>query len=149
VPVNFLPLAPGDTGRVVPLMARLYSHDSIRFDASRALRVSEWLTANPDWGGIWILDVDGRDAGYLVLTVCASIEFHGRMALLDELYIDDEFRNRGVGPAAIEFASQWSRDRGFSALRLELAADNTHALHVYEKSGFYLHHRRLMTKWLA
>jgi hypothetical protein len=24
-----------------------------------------------------------------------------------------------------------------------------HALHVYEKSGFYLHHRRLMTKWLA
>ena len=71
------------------------------------------------------------------------------MALLDELYIDDAYRGRGLGPAAIEFASQWSRDRGFVALRLELAADNTHALHVYEKSGFHLHNRRLMTKWLA
>ena len=149
MPVNFLPLAPGAAGRVVPLMARLYSHDASRFDAARALRVSEWLIANPEWGGIWILEVDGRDAGYLVLTVCASIEFHGRMALLDELYIDEEFRNRGLGPAAIEFASEWSRARGFAALRLELADSNTHAQHVYEKTGFYLHHRRLMTKWLA
>jgi diamine N-acetyltransferase len=149
VRVNFLPLAPGEAARVVPLMARLYRHDPSHFDPARALRVSEWLLDNPDWGGIWILEAEGRDAGYMVLTVCASIEFHGRMALLDELYVDDEFRGRGCGPEAIDFASEWARARGFTALRLELAADNAHALHVYRKAGFYLHHRHLMTKWLA
>jgi GNAT superfamily N-acetyltransferase len=147
--VDFLPLGPGEAARVVPMMACLYAHDPARFDPARALSVSEWLIANPEWGGIWIVQAEGRDAGYLVLTVCASIEFHGRMALLDELYIHDEFRNLGLGPAAIGFASGWARARGFTALRLELASDNAHALHVYEKAGFYLHHRRLMTKWLA
>lgn len=130
-------------------MARLYRREPGSFDPARAQQVSEWLLANPDWGGIWMIQVDGRDAGYLVLTVCASIEFHGRMALLDELYVDDEFRNLGLGPAAVEFASEWSRARGFTVLRLETAADNAHARHVYQKAGFHLHNRVLMTKWLA
>ena len=147
--MNFAPLAPGSASRVIPFMAGLYHHDQRYFDPDRALRVSEWLLSNPEWGGIWVIEADGRDAGYLVLTVCASIEFHGRMALLDELFVDEPFRNRGIGPAAIEFAAQWSRDRGFVALRLELAADNTHARHVYENSGFHLHNRLLMTKWLS
>lgn len=147
--VHFLPLASGEAARAVAFMARLYSREPGSFDLLRAARVSEWLLANPDWGGIWIIQAGGRDAGYLVLTVCASIEFHGRMALLDELYIDDEFRNQSLGPAAIDFAAEWARSRGFNALRLETAADNAHARHVYEKAGFHLHNRVLMTKWLA
>jgi GNAT superfamily N-acetyltransferase len=148
VSVDFLPISPGEAERVVPFMAGLYRNDPRYFDAGRARAITEWLIANPEWGGIWVIRAGGRDAGYVVLTVCASIEFHGRMALLDELYIDEEFRNRGLGPAAIDFAVSWARARGFAALRLELAADNDHALHVYRKAGFHLHHRHLMTKWL-
>ena len=46
MPVNFLPLAPGAAGRVVPLMARLYGHDATRFDAERANRVTNKAAAD-------------------------------------------------------------------------------------------------------
>jgi GNAT superfamily N-acetyltransferase len=128
-------------------MAGLYVRDS-QWDPGRAVRATDWLLANPDWGGIWVIQADGQDAGYLVLTVCFSLEFHGRMALLDELFIDSAWRGRGLGPAAVEFAGSWSRDRGFAALRLEVAEDNAHALHVYRGSGFESDGRHIMTKWL-
>lgn len=148
--ITILPLAPGSARRVLPFMSALYGQDHLAYDAARAVRVCEWLLANPEWGGIWILQAEGRDAGYMAITVCSSIEFHGRLALLDELYIDSSCRNRGLGPAAVEFAAEWARARGYAALRLEVAAGNAHAQHVYRKNGFLLHDdRRLMTKWLA
>lgn len=131
-------------------MERLYRREHIDFDSARTLRSAEWLLANPEWGGIWLVEVDARDAGYLALTVGSSIEFQGRLAVLDELYIADEWRGRGLGPLAVEFATRWARERGFAALRLEVGDENLHGRHVYGKAGFQLHpDRRLMTKWLA
>jgi GNAT superfamily N-acetyltransferase len=147
VSAAFLSVTSAELDRVLPFTAGLYSRDP-EYDPVRTRKTCEWLVANPEWGGIWLIQCDGADAGYLIVTVCASIEFHGKMALLDELYIADDRRSRGLGPAAIEFASEWARARGFAALRLELADDNAHALHVYRKSGFLLHERYLMTKWL-
>ena len=69
-------------------MAGLYAQDALPYDPARAFRVTDWLLANPDSGGIWIIQADGQDAGHLVLTICVSLEFHGRFALLDELYVD-------------------------------------------------------------
>lgn len=130
-------------------MLGLYSQDALDYDPARALRVAQWLTDNPDCGGLWLIESEGREVGYFALTVCVSIEFHGRFAMLDELYIDAAARGRGIGPEVIAFAAEWSQARGFAALRLEVAEENAHAQHVYAKSGFRLHEdRRLMTKWL-
>jgi ribosomal protein S18 acetylase RimI-like enzyme len=150
VSVRFLPLESGAVRRVLPFMARLYEQDHLDYDADRAVRVCEWFLANPDWGGVWMVESNGEDAGYLAITVASSIEFHGRLAFLDELYIAPAFRSRGLGPAAVEFASGWARARGFAALRLEVAHENAHAQHVYRRAGFLLQDdRRLMTKWLT
>lgn len=146
---NFLPLVPGDADRVLLFMSRLYEQDVLPFDTDRARRVAEWLLANPDAGGIWLIEAEGADAGYLALTVCVSLEFHGRFALLDELYIDRPWRGLGIGGEAIEFAAQWARDRGLAAMRLEVAADNAHGQHVYRKCGFGRDERHIMTKWLS
>ena len=85
----------------------------------------------------------------MVVTVCVSIEFRGRFALLDELYLDAAWRGQGIASQAIDFAASWSVARGMSALRLETATDNAHAIHVYRKSGFIIHPRYLMTMYLS
>jgi GNAT superfamily N-acetyltransferase len=149
VPAHFLPVTADSIGRVLPFMSRLYGQDHLDYDPARARRVSEWLIANSDCGGLWLIDSEGVEVGYFALTVCVSIEFHGRFAMLDELYIDESARGRSIGPQAIAFASQWAQARHYKALRLEVADENAHAQHVYKKSGFNLHSdRRLMTKWL-
>jgi len=128
-------------------MARLYEQDK-SYDPVRARAVSEWLLENPECGGIWLIEAEGADAGYMVLTICVSIEFHGRFALLDELYLDPPWRGQGIGTQAIEFAAGWAGSRAMTALRLEAGTDNAHGIHVYRKAGFNLDPRHLMTRYL-
>jgi GNAT superfamily N-acetyltransferase len=148
VRATFLPVAPAALDRVLPFMSRLYEQDELSYDPARARAVSEWLIANPEWGVIWLIEADGVDVGYMVVTVCVSIEFGGRFALLDELYLDPPWRGQGIGREAIDFAAAWAGSRAMAALRLETATENAHAIHVYRKAGFRLDARHLMTKYL-
>jgi GNAT superfamily N-acetyltransferase len=145
---EFRPAEIPDLERILPMMSRLYGQDALPFDDDRARAAAEWLLANPDSGGIWTIEADGSAAGYLVMTVCASLEFRGRFALLDELYLEEPCRGRGLGARAIEFAAEWARARGMAAVRLETAHDNLRAQNLYRKCGFILHDRFLMSKWL-
>jgi ribosomal protein S18 acetylase RimI-like enzyme len=148
VSANFLSLESGQAGRILGFMRGLYAHDSIRYDLDRARETCEWLIANPGHGGIWVIRSEGRDAGYLIVTQCVSIEFGGRFALLDELYVDEAFRGQGLGAEAVEFAAAWARERGLKAIRLETAHDNERARGLYRKCGYVVDERHLMTRWL-
>jgi ribosomal protein S18 acetylase RimI-like enzyme len=104
--------------------------------------------ANRGLGGVWLIAMGGETAGYLCVTVCYSLEFAGRFALLDELYLKEAWRGKGIGRQAIVFAEEWSRARGLAAIRLEVAHANLRALELYRRQGFKAHERHLMTKWL-
>src|SRR5579883_1678181 len=143
MPLSFQPATLSTLATIVPMMSRLYAQDTLPFNADRARVASEWLLARSDLGGIWLMEADGVAAGYIVLTVCASLEFGGAFALLDELYLEPEHRGRGLGVEAIDFAAAWARARGMSALRLETAHDNLHAQSLYRKCGFIVHDRYL------
>ena len=79
----FRPVIPADLDRLLLFMARLYERDALSFDPARSRRAAEWLLANPDAGGIWTIEAEGQAAGYIVLTVSVSLEFHGPFCLLD------------------------------------------------------------------
>jgi GNAT superfamily N-acetyltransferase len=130
------------------MMAQLYAHASPPFDAGRARRTTEALLTEPEFGGAWIIEVDGIPAGYLVLLLGYSLEFGGRFGLLDELFVQEGHRGSGAGSAALAFAGGQCRARGWQALRLEVSQGNDRAISLYRKSGFQMHDRFLMTKWI-
>ncbi len=148
VRATFQPITPDSLNRLLLFQSRLYASEAITFDLAAARAPTEWLLSHPEAGAMWLIEAEGQSAGYLVLTVCASLEFQGRFALLDELYVDQPFRGRGLGSQAVEFAAQWTRSQGMRALRLEVADDNAAALALYRKSGFRSHGRELFTRWL-
>lgn len=128
------------------LMARLYAQDTIPWDEDRSRKAIQDLLADPDSGGIWLIQVYGSTAGYLVLTICFSLEFHGRFALLDEFFVEEQWRGQGIGSQALGFAEEQCRLRGLKALRLEVDRKNVRALELYRRRGFELHDRYLMTR---
>ena len=134
--------------RALHMMASLYSEAGAAHHRERARRAAEGLMANPALGGVWLIEMDGETAGYLCVTLSYSLEFDGRFALLDELYMEAAWRGRGIGAQAIAFAVEWSRARGLAAIRLEVARTNSRALELYRRQGFTAHDRHLMTKWL-
>ncbi|MGZ7077088.1 MAG: GNAT family N-acetyltransferase, partial [Candidatus Angelobacter sp.] len=87
-------------------------------------------------------------AGYFALTFCFSLEFHGRFALLDELYLREAYRRQKLGKAAVSFAEDLCRKAGIAAVRLEVGRENQNAQSLYRAAGFKEDERNLMTKWL-
>lgn len=133
---------------VVDMMAKLYAEGHDPFDAARARSATEKLLAEPEFGGVWTIDMGGAPAGYLVFVMGYSLEFGGRFGLLDELYINQAWRGKGIGKQAVAFAGQQCQTRGWQALRLEVGQENQPAMDLYRRSGFGLHDRFLMTKWV-
>ena len=64
--------------------------------------------------------------------------------ILNDLYVDSNHRNKGVGKALLEHAKQFCENKGFKGLALETALDNP-AQKLYENLGWeldksYLHY---------
>jgi GNAT superfamily N-acetyltransferase len=147
VDVAFLPVTAAGVDRTLAMMQQLYS-STMRFDPAHARAAIEWLIQNDSCGAAWLIQAGGQTAGYMVLTIGYSLEFHGRYGLLDELFIEEAFRSQGIGAQALAFAEEVCRLRGLRALRLEVGRTNPRAQALYSRTGFQPHDRNLMTKWL-
>jgi ribosomal protein S18 acetylase RimI-like enzyme len=145
---NFRTATFEDIEMVLPLMREFYEFESIRYDAERALKLLSELLRDSHNGRLIIIGAESDIAGYLILGFGFSVEFGGRDALLDELFIRTEFRGRGFGTAGIDFAISLCKSEGIEALHLEADHFNERAHDLYLRLGFKDHKRHLMTKWL-
>ena len=76
---------------------------------------------------------DTKILGYAMLAKSFSTEFGKTCIWLEDLYLKPEFRGKGIIPKVIKHVEDSYKD---CILRLEVEDENTHAVHVYEKSGF-------------
>lgn len=101
----------------------------------------------PRWGACSIAE-DELTAGYVVVAFGYSLEFHGRDAFVDELFLRPAFRGRSLGREVLRFVEEQCRAAGVTALHLEVERKNTAAQEFYRRLGFQDHDRYLMTRWL-
>ena len=120
----------------------------MRFDEPAASLAINNVLKNPELAQIYLIFRGQELAGYFVLTFCFSLEFHGRFALFDELYLREPFRRQKLGQGVVGFAESICRREGIAALRLEVGRENAPAQALYRQSGFEEDARNLMTKWL-
>jgi GNAT superfamily N-acetyltransferase len=149
-PISELRLAqPDDTGELIGFMRRFYEADHIEFRETIAWRGLQKLFADESAGRVWwIQDADKR-IGYVVVTFCLSLEFGGPTAVVDELYIEESHRGKGIGFATLKDIEEFCIARGILALHLEVDRDNIHAQALYRKAGYIDRNNFLLTKWLS
>jgi len=148
VNVLFQLLSDQEVPALLAMMRGFYSQQHMQLDEPAAsLAITEALD-NPDLAQIYLIFRGAELAGYFALTFCFSLEFHGRFALLDELYLREGFRRQKLGKAVVAFAEDLCRKAGVKALRLEVGRDNAPAQALYRQCGFREDARNLMTKWL-
>lgn len=138
-----------DADALLAMMRGLYAHERIDFDEPAARRALGELLEDDSRGAAHLILLGGEVAGYLVLTFGFSLEFGGRHAFVDELFVREEFRGRGAGQAALRFAGEVCRALGVRALRLEVERANEAAHGLYRRAGFAAHDRHLMTRRLV
>jgi GNAT superfamily N-acetyltransferase len=133
---------------LMEMMREFYSQQQMQFDEAAASRAVHRTLDNPDLAQIYFIFRGAELAGYFALTFCFSLEFHGRFALFDELYLRQPFRRQKLGKAVVAFAEDLCKKAGIKALRLEVGRENQPAQSLYRGGGFKEDERNLMTKWL-
>ena len=144
--IEFQIAGESETELLIPLMREYTEGEGERFDEARKRRALMELLSCPEFNVIWLIR-DGHVAiGYNILTLGHSIEYGGRDAFIDELYIRSSHRGRGLGRRAIEVAEAVARKLRVQAIHLEVDRGNATALDLYRKFGFEEHERLLLTK---
>ncbi|MES1245399.1 MAG: GNAT family N-acetyltransferase [Acidobacteriota bacterium] len=137
-----------DTAELLPLLRAFYAEEEYPFDEARTERALRAMLANPFFGAVWMFRLDGRTVGYLVITHGYSLEFGGRDAFVDEVYMIPAMRGQGLGAQALAIAEEHCRRESIGALHLEVEHANPRARALYERNGYKTHDRHLMTRWL-
>ena len=133
---------------LLEMMREFYGQQQMQFDESAASHAVNRALENPDLAQIYLVFRGAELAGYFALTFCFSLEFHGRFALLDEIYLREAYRRQKLGKAVVAFAEDLCRKSGVKALRLEVGRENQGAQSLYRAAGLKEDERNLMTKWL-
>ena len=85
--------------------------------------------------GIYILEYDSEPAGYALTATSFSQEAGGMVMWIEEIYIRDKYRSKGLGREFFEYAEK-NRGKDTVRIRLEAEGDNTRALSLYRKLGY-------------
>jgi GNAT superfamily N-acetyltransferase len=143
------PATLADIDLLLGWMQQLYATDHIVYDEQSARRALEELIGDSSLGQALLLVRDGEPVGYMILTLGFSLEFGGRDAFIDELFVAPEHRGQGIGRQALSWAADACRALGARALHLEVDHGNSGAQRLYRAEGFVDHDRYLMTRPLG
>jgi GNAT superfamily N-acetyltransferase len=130
------PLATEEFEEVVPLIAayqRFYEVEEIDEERNRAF-FRRFLAPSEDG-----MLLGARDDGALVGYACLYWHFSSLLAaesvLMNDLFVADSARGRGVGRALIEASAEVARERGAVHLEWATAPDNHTAQRLYDSTG--------------
>lgn len=83
----------------------------------------------------YIIELDKKDVGYALLAKTFSPEVGGKCIWIEEIYIRDGYRGKGIGTKFFDFMYKKYNDATFR-YRLEAVEENQNAIRLYEKQGF-------------
>ena len=125
-----------DLDKLLPLVAAYHEFESVGTSEEFRREAVSRLLRDSALGEILRIERDGALVGYIALCFGYSIEFGGRDAFVDELYLVPDERGRGTGSLVLAHAQDHLRKRGFAAVHLEVALTNDRAKALYRKCGF-------------
>ncbi len=138
----------GDLDKLERMVAAYHAFEGIESDeAARKAALAPLLEGSPH-GAVWLIGPKMAPVGYIAVSFGWSIELGGLDGVIDEFWIRDAVRGRGMGGEALLALQKALRDAGVMALSLEVAHGNETAQRLYSRSGFEPRDYRFMT-WKA
>ncbi|HKC51877.1 MAG TPA: GNAT family N-acetyltransferase [Myxococcota bacterium] len=145
----FRSAGPGDLETLLPFVREFWVLERLAFVEPAVRRALAGILATPDFGRVVAIELESLPVGYYVLTLGYSLEHLGRDAFVDELYLREPQRGKGIGARALAHAAELCAQLGVGALHLEVDHVNPRARALYERNGFAAHERALMTRKVA
>jgi GNAT superfamily N-acetyltransferase len=133
-PLSIRPATPADLPAVMGLIRKKAEFDGCpeAFQATPEALSQAWFS-DPPRAFVLVADLDGDLVGVATCYHTFST-FVGRPGIwLDDLFIREEFRGRGVGHSLITELARIAVDGGFGRIEWIVSASNEHGLGFYER----------------
>lgn len=127
---------PDDLGKLAPMVAAYHAFEGIKSDAEHIANALAPLLEGSPHGCAYLIGPRNAPIGYAVLTFGWSLEFGGLDGFVDELFIREGVRGRGIGTEALAALQRAMADAGLKALHLEVGQSNARAKAMYTRRGF-------------
>lgn len=126
-----------DLNELIRLLNVLFTQD-LEFvpDREKQKRGLEKIMDNKEIGEILVMKVNDKIIGMVSLLYSISTALGGKVAIVEDMVIDKDYRNQGFGKELFNEAIRFSKER--DCLRLTLLTDfNNHiAIDFYKSFGF-------------
>ena len=116
------------------MMKEFYSSPAVFTDGSEEIFSSDMdaiLSGSPYLEG-YVFE-ENEIQGYAMVAKSFSTEFGKPCMWIEDLYIKEEYRRKGLGDSFFDFITKKYTDCIF---RLEVEEDNVNAIKLYKKHGF-------------
>ena len=141
---SFKPLEIIDISTITQMMQDFYAIDNYPIDVEVAKNLFQEFISNEHLGKSWLIYSENEIVGYIILTFIFSFEYGGKIAFVDELFIKETARGKGIGKEAIQFIQKEVPKLSLKLLYLEVEPHNENAQKLYLAHDFELHNRKLM-----
>jgi len=143
-PITFKKIQTTDILVMVNMMETFYAIDGYPMDRVITTENFHHFINTPQLGQAFLIQYNDQNVGYIIMNFLFSFEFSGTIAFLDELFIDEGLRGKGIGKASIKFIKEFAKQQELKSVFLEVELHNMKAQELYKKSGWKNHHRSLM-----
>jgi GNAT superfamily N-acetyltransferase len=131
----------GDVEGVATAVASLLGELGGRMPAPAEMEAEvQALLDDPQGGSVLIAEADGKIVGVLTASWQRAIHVPGVYATVQDLWVDEDWRSRGVGAELVEAIASQARTRGVSRLEVGLPRETFAAIasteSFYERNGF-------------
>ena len=82
-----------------------------------------------------MFESDGINAGYAIVSLKFETEVGGIAAWIEELYVEENFRSKGIGKMFFEYLQNEMHGK-IRRIRLEVGEENLDAIRLYKNIGF-------------
>jgi len=132
---KFRKISTADREIVIDMMRRFYNSPALLTNGSEkifAANVDSCIKNSPYLEG-FVFVVEDKVVGYGILAKSFSTEFGGECVWIEDIYLQEKFRGKGLGTQFIKYVKEIYPEK---ILRLEAERDNSKAVAVYKKLGF-------------
>ena len=127
---------PDDLPKLEALVAGYHAFEGIdSTPESRAAALMPLLEGTP-LGVAYLIGPRVAPVGYIVISFGYSVELGGMDGFIDEFFIRERVRGRGMGSEVLLSLLPALEQHGLKALHLEVDRDNEAAQRLYARAGF-------------
>jgi GNAT superfamily N-acetyltransferase len=134
--INMAVARPSDVMAILALVERYYAFEGIETLAKTRKSALTQLLGDHTLGRVWLIRNQEWLVGYVAVCFGFSIELGGREAFVDEFFMAEGQRGKGIGKQAMQEVIAWLKSQEFVAVHLEVGTANHHAQRLYAGFGF-------------